>query len=322
MKLYVADTAYRFRWLVLAAWAILLIVVLSWIIELAVEYWAWPSLGREFYLLPATALRLSDPYWANILFPDGLDSWDIINFPLSVGVVLFLLVAGFILLLAYSFLPTKTERQSQLPAQRPLSWRARLAVSLMAAMLSLGLIAAALSYLQSWHDVTIWLRSNELVSRAGRVSPPAGSYILTGAVMAVPTAVYAALGLAWHACLTMFRKTRQCYWQAERMTLYLCLASIVLLAAGVITGARARRIIRWMDIGGVQLAMMIGWLVLLWAWGCRIRLLFLLERYKQTPDTLCFACGYDLRGTLAAARTQCPECGATARQTPPCSAGH
>ena len=30
----------------------------------------------------------------------------------------------------------------------------------------------------------------------------------------------------------------------------------------------------------------------------------------MNPDQFCFACGYDLRGTIAAGRSQCPECGA------------
>ena len=54
--------------------------------------------------------------------------------------------------------------------------------------------------------------------------------------------------------------------------------------------------------------------VLFWAWACRVRLLFQLERYRieaiDNPEQICYACGYDLRGTIAAERNQCPECGA------------
>ncbi len=45
-------------------------------------------------------------------------------------------------------------------------------------------------------------------------------------------------------------------------------------------------------------------LPLLWVLGITIR------RRRQVGQVRCSACGYDLRGTLAAGRTECPECGA------------
>ena len=53
-----------------------------------------------------------------------------------------------------------------------------------------------------------------------------------------------------------------------------------------------------------------GGTVLMWAFGPGIVLLFLREKYRMQKLTpLCTSCGYDLRGTIAAGRTQCPECG-------------
>ena len=53
--------------------------------------------------------------------------------------------------------------------------------------------------------------------------------------------------------------------------------------------------------------------VLLWIWGCAVRLLFAHQAYLRTKHGLCIRCGYDLRGTIAAGRRECPECGAQAR---------
>ncbi len=53
---------------------------------------------------------------------------------------------------------------------------------------------------------------------------------------------------------------------------------------------------------------------MLFAFGPMILVLFLRPRYRQeqmeAAEPLCPACGYDLRGTLMAGRTVCPECGA------------
>ena len=62
---------------------------------------------------------------------------------------------------------------------------------------------------------------------------------------------------------------------------------------------------------GSYTGLVFGGTVLLWAFGPGIILLFLRERYRrQKLNPHCHQCGYDLRGTIAAGRTQCPECGA------------
>jgi ribosomal protein S27AE len=51
--------------------------------------------------------------------------------------------------------------------------------------------------------------------------------------------------------------------------------------------------------------------VLIWCFGPGVVLLFHRERYRRMKfhEQLCLSCGYDLRGTVAAGRTSCPECG-------------
>lgn len=63
---------------------------------------------------------------------------------------------------------------------------------------------------------------------------------------------------------------------------------------------------------GTMLGIVAGVYVMLFSFGPMIVLLFLRPRYRRErmEDTLCPVCEYDLRGTIAAGRTQCPECGA------------
>ena len=62
---------------------------------------------------------------------------------------------------------------------------------------------------------------------------------------------------------------------------------------------------------GSYTALIFGGTVLLWCFGPGIILLFLREKYRRERlFPTCDHCGYDLRGTLAAGRTECPECGA------------
>jgi hypothetical protein len=64
-----------------------------------------------------------------------------------------------------------------------------------------------------------------------------------------------------------------------------------------------------------------GILVLLWTFGPGVALVFLLrvmrvQRLIRAGDSICPKCEYDLRGTLAAGRTACPECGADCSMIP------
>ena len=56
-----------------------------------------------------------------------------------------------------------------------------------------------------------------------------------------------------------------------------------------------------------------GIYVMLFSFGPAVVLLFLRPRYRREQmeqDHYCLECDYDLRGTLAAGRSECPECGA------------
>jgi len=63
---------------------------------------------------------------------------------------------------------------------------------------------------------------------------------------------------------------------------------------------------------GTYTTLILAGTVLLWAFGPGIVLLYMREKYRQQRLLpTCFQCGYDLRGTVSAGRTECPECGQT-----------
>ena len=116
-----------------------------------------------------------------------------------------------------------------------------------------------------------------------------------------------AVTAGWLFILDRQVQRRERFWQYEKISRRLIVAALLLMAA--MTLARGGGYCRRSE--GTYTAFMAGWLILLCSWACRIRLLFLLRKYQLSPpDNSCFECGYDLRGTLAAERTECPECGA------------
>ena len=58
------------------------------------------------------------------------------------------------------------------------------------------------------------------------------------------------------------------------------------------------------------IGLLVGIYVTFWSLGPAIMLLFLMDSYRQQRNApLCLACGYDLRGSIPAGSTACPECG-------------
>jgi hypothetical protein len=102
----------------------------------------------------------------------------------------------------------------------------------------------------------------------------------------------------------------------DRLAARLLLASTVVVAvASGLQAWRAHQLCRgftgffYSYCFGSYSGLVLGATVFLWASGIVI-LPTLCERRSLFPPGSCPRCGYDLRGTIAAGRTQCPECGA------------
>ena len=134
--------------------------------------------------------------------------------------------------------------------------------------------------------------------------------------------------IAW-IVLSLVPLGRDRYWQAERWTLVFTLLGAVLVAVGLLGlnvdhGYGGYRDYSGLEVflGGLYTTFVVGLFMLTWAWSCRTGLFLMLRRYENAvndPDNpVCFACGYDLRGTNV---SQCPECGAAIKHrqssTPP-----
>ena len=116
----------------------------------------------------------------------------------------------------------------------------------------------------------------------------------------------------WAAVLSVSWSYSTRYWQFERMTLALLVIGAAIIAATEVLRFKLPSFPeRPLEVDGRYTAAVLAATVMLWAWGCRILLLFRLRGFEQMRNSVaCYACGYDLRGTLAAERRACPECGA------------
>lgn len=196
----------------------------------------------------------------------------------------------------------------QLPALRPLSWWQRIVAAWMAALLVTAAAWLVMDETNLWQDVYGWFSSTSY-------SQPQLSNV-RWQYFGVPNLWWAGpamLGVAFAGCLVLFLRARSeddRYWKLERLTRRFALAA---LAIWVWTGVHA-----WFgeaeDVyeDGYTAGVLCTF-VLLWAVGVRALLLLQLRRYERvrddTDEPICFACGYDLRGSLPAGAVSCPECG-------------
>ncbi len=100
------------------------------------------------------------------------------------------------------------------------------------------------------------------------------------------------------------------FWRLERQSYWLLAGAFVVL---VWAGIAKQTVLTDMDHRDpIYNAKFLATSVLLWAWTCRVILLFNFARFKRDallkPDASCFACGYDLRESRH--QPSCPECGA------------
>jgi len=123
-------------------------------------------------------------------------------------------------------------------------------------------------------------------------------------------------GAAMYVLMMILKRGHDRYWQLERVSRgVLCAAFALLITSSTIWLLRDMHLLRGFDNDAVRSADFAAWTCLVWAMGCRTRLLFRLRKHEklknqhdlENPE--CFACGYNLRGSVMAGSKRCPECG-------------
>ena len=306
VKLYIPQISYRTRWLTVAAWGVCMVFYVSWLFEPVVERytdWWYPIGYLELVWHVYFGGLDSHIHGEGLVDVLGFDYWARWQLAWTSDYSYYVYLFGWLgvlILFALLFLPRRSEQQSMLPAKRRPTISSVIAAAFGASVLTMGFGALVLALASQWGSLIAWINttlSSKLV--AARLPGFAGALsVLVG------FAVIVLMTVVWTFVLHYLWRRRERYWQYERMTLWLMTAAVLLL---IVAGLSHDAEEYYSHRKGTYTGLALGWTVLFWAWGCRIRLLFLLPRFEQSPaDTLCMACGYDLRGTMAAGRSECP----------------
>jgi len=301
------HTAYRFRHLFTIAWIMLFIIfyvlyigpALRIVIERDWANWLDPltHLLRSIYTrraMPGTNIQFVDT-GAQLLglqiFDDLFDTEKASHIALSV-ISTFPIIACFVLL-------APLRRTQNIVATTPLTTPSLLAAAYLIATIGLAWFCVVLTLVSfdlfsQFNQCTYkWMARSPLHELYGNFTP--APYLL------VFTICYAL------AIPTLRRTLRGCVRVKvlERISFILIVASVPLALLSLVT----------LILGEATCSYTVFYLAittLLAASYCRLRLLYNHPRLTaENPVPECHACGYDLRGTVAAHLTQCPECGAT-----------
>ncbi len=320
---------FRLRGFYLLLWVMLLIVA---------GVVAWRPIGLDGWS-DVTAARVIEEGMGFIFFDHqppiaehgldgvfGLFSGSRYSFHRSLMPYILLPAAATLTLLVatlFYLLPTRSTSKL-LPAMRRPTWLSLATLTFMLSLLLTGVVWAVLDYLFQVEEIL-----DPLVGQpTHRIGVPEGFFHnhygyasnIYLAWWSFPLFAGCIFILAFLACGTMVllrnRGQRQRYWQHERDTRMVLLLGLGVALACVVLVEVANAYSDWTyfdwEDSGTYTAVLIGLFVALWAFGCRVVLLLMLGRYERAAENLdepiCFACGYDLRGTLGHGHA-CPECG-------------
>ncbi|MCX5661992.1 MAG: hypothetical protein NTW19_20120 [Planctomycetota bacterium] len=258
-----------YRW----RWAILVVGLLA------------TAAGAVFFLIP-TMVGMMGPWGTPLIIPI-IGASDEAGIAASGAITL-----GIGLITQWLFLRPRRGISLRLTkAGRPLRL-SMAAAGLMAALLTTGLIATLLEIPNWWNKL------------------PESALVWVWVTMAV-------LWLAWAVIFMIYWKAGDEYTRLTRIIRGLVAGSVLemLVAAPVQAMTYSRAQHDCYCTRGSYTGLVLGGTVLVWAFGPGIVLLFLREKHRRerlmqgwSPE-FCAECGYDLRGTTAAGRTACPECG-------------
>ena len=332
----IINLGYRLRWLYL-----LLCLALAW--------WWW-AVYLERYLVPrgrahnASLLHLTRAYWTgqqgDVSFgylggafgidPTSAYGWGRTD-PLWLSSFALALVLLWLALVPL-YLGLRGRTRQRWTVRTPLHAGAILATAVMAGMLSTGAVSLALML---W-DPLLWGRfiylplnwpGIEALIMRGQRRPPWWAGSIT------PLTLTILLIGAWVVALRWRGRDLAAYWRLVRVTRWLAIAAITLwLARWAVPYLRPAPpppwpFGAWAMHSALHTASFAATSVLVWVAAVRTWLLFRYRAFEQAEtEPVCFACGYDLRGSIPAGSTHCPECGmkispstvaAVQRQTPP-----
>jgi hypothetical protein len=272
------NRAYRFRRLILIAGILYTLLALGW---------------------------MTIPYWGEAVFGDnpfGPDSIyaGLYGTPLGAGelgielgeagyAVNLVLVVGLLLLAQWAFLRPGNGFVVRLADQgRPLK-SAVIAAAVMSALLTTGLISLLME-LPNWWQPTMEAHDGWGIG-----------YIWAGMLVAWGV---------WAWVFFIYWRQGDRYTQLGKMIRGLIVGSVLEVFIAVPVHVWAARQRECYCCRGTYTTLVLAGTVMLWAFGPGIILLYWREKYRrQRVLPTCIECGYDLRGTIAAGRSECPECG-------------
>ncbi len=217
-------------------------------------------------------------------------------FPHGDGIIPWLILAGAMFACQGMFLVGAGTIQLCRPIEKRRLWMPVAAAAFMAMLLTVGL---GVALVELFHADEVWDGS-------------AGGFIFFSFV--------AGSWLGWGVLIWSYARRWKRMQVLSRLTAALLAGSLAELLAAVPSHLIVSRRPGCLVGLWTMLGILAGVYVMLFAFGPGIAILFLRPRYRREQMEswrCCEACGYDLRGTHAAGRRECPECGAPAPPVPP-----
>lgn len=281
-------TVYRLRWLILIAGVVYTVAGITWLI---LPYFNDTKLVKAIFGDDNRAFGLmGTPMTPGRLVEQG--EW---GYGVNVAIAL-----GVLLLAQWAFLrPSRGWTVRVMTVGRPLK-SAVFAAALMTAFLSVGVIALLLELPNWWSPIM-----------GGEEDAVADGWGITG--------VWAAMLIAWGVWAWLFFiywRQGDRYTQMGKMIRALVGGSLLSIFVAVPVHIWAAKQRDCYCCRGTYTTLVFAGAVLLWAFGPGVVLLFMREKHRREKllwgqAFACPQCSYDLRGTIAVGRNQCPECGAS-----------
>jgi len=271
------NRAYRLRKLILIAGILYTLAALAW---MTIPFWGKAVFGDEPFG--------SDSIYAGLM-GTPLSSGMLLGLEQLGYVIDLVFTIGLVLIAQWAFLRPGRGFTVRLAEQgRPLK-SAVIAAALMAALLTTGLISLLME-LPNW-----WQPTLEAHDGWGIGYIWAGMLVVWG---------------VWAAVFFIYWRQGDRYTQTGKMIRGLIVGSVLEIFIAVPVHIWAVRQRECYCCRGTYTTLVLAGTVLLWAFGPGIILLYWREKYRhQRVLPTCIECGYDLRGTVAAGRCECPECG-------------